>query len=260
MAVLNLHHYGAPDGAPTLAVHGVTAHGERYRRLAQEAFPERRWLAVDLRGHGRSTWDGPWTVEQHVADLLETLDAEGVERVEVVGHSYGGMIGLHLLATAPERVARLALLDPAIELPGEWLPRLADELIEDPGWATPEEALAKRIEGRVPQSVADATEDVQRHLHLAPDGRWRMRFCRGAAIAGWSEMARRTVSVAHASRPVLLVVAKQEEIVRPELRASLARDLGDRLATVELDCGHMVYWDSFDETASALRAFLSSAA
>ena len=56
MAVLNLHHYGAPDGAPTLAIHGVTAHGERYRRLAQEAFPERRWLSVDLRGHGRSTW------------------------------------------------------------------------------------------------------------------------------------------------------------------------------------------------------------
>ncbi len=72
MAVLHLNHYGAPDGPPTLAIHGVTAHGERYRRLAQEAFPERRWLAPDLRGHGRSTWDGPWTVERHVADLLET--------------------------------------------------------------------------------------------------------------------------------------------------------------------------------------------
>jgi len=83
MAVLNLHHYGSPDGAPTLAIHGVTAHGERYRRLAHEAFPERRWLAVDLRGHGRSTWDGPWTVERHVADLIETLDAEGVERADV---------------------------------------------------------------------------------------------------------------------------------------------------------------------------------
>ena len=225
----------------------------------RRAFPERRWLAVDLRGHGRSTWDGPWTVERHVADLLETLDAEGVERVEVVGHSYGGMIGLHLLATAPERVARLALLDPAIELPGAWTPRLADETIDDAGWATPEEALAKRLEGRPPQALADATEDVQRHVQQAPDGRYRMRFCRGAAIAGWSEMARTTVSVAHANRPCLLVVALQEEIVRPELRASLARDLGDRLTTVELDCGHMLYWDAFDETVAALRGFLTSA-
>jgi lipase len=257
MAVLHLHHYGAPDGPPTLAIHGVTAHGERYRRLAQEAFPERRWLAVDLRGHGRSTWDGPWTVERHVADLLETLDAEGVERVEVVGHSYGGMIGLHLLATAPDRVGRLALLDPAIELRGARLPKLADETIDDPGWATPEEALARRLDGRPPQSLADATEDVQRHVYQAPDGRWRMRFCRGAAIAGWSEMARATVSVAHCNRPCLLVVARDGEIVRPELRTALARDLGDRLTTVELDCGHMVYWDAFDETAAALRSFLT---
>ena len=52
------------------------------------------------------------------------------------------------------------------------------------------------------------------------------------------------------------IIAKQEEIVRPELRASLASDLGDRLTTVELDCGHMVYWDAFGETVAALRAFL----
>jgi pimeloyl-ACP methyl ester carboxylesterase len=70
-------------------------------------------------------------------------------------------------------------------------------------------------------------------------------------------MARATASVAHARRPCLLVVAQQEEIVRPELRASLARDLGDRLTTVELDCGHMLYWDAFDETVGALRDFLS---
>ena len=124
------------------------------------------------------------------------------------------------------------MLDPAVELPGAWLPKLADETIEDPGWATPEEALAKRLEGRQEQALADATEDVQRHVYLAPDGRYRMRFCRGAAIAGWSEMARTTVSVAHASRPCLLVVAKQEEIVRPELarvpRARPRRPSDDR--------------------------------
>ena len=79
-------------------------------------------------------------------------------------------------------------------------------------------------------------------------------------MTGWSEMARTTASVAHAPRPCLLLVAQREEIVRPELRSSLARDLGDRLTTVEIDCGHMVYWDAFDETAAALRNFLGGAA
>ena len=261
MAVLNLHHYGAPDGAPTLAIHGVTAHGERYRRLAQEAFPERRWLAVDLRGHGRSTWDGPWTVEQHVADLLETLDAEGVERVEVVGHSYGGMIGLHLLATAPERVARLALLDPAVELPGAWLPKLADETIEDPGWATP--GGGAREAPRGPHAAVAPRRHRGRPAPRLPGARRPLPHAllprcgdRGMERDG----AHDGLARACADRPCLLVVAKQEEIVRPELRASLARDLGDRLTTVEIDCGHMVYWDAFDETAAALRGFSARSA
>ena len=96
----------------------------------------------------------------------------------------------------------MALLDPAVELPGAWLPKLADDQIDDPGWASPDEALAKRLEGRPPQALADATEDVKRHLYEAPDGRFRMRFHRGAAVAGWSEMARTTVSVAHARAPL----------------------------------------------------------
>ncbi|HEY3613609.1 MAG TPA: hypothetical protein VGK92_07890, partial [Gaiellales bacterium] len=83
---------------------------------------------------------------------------------------------------------------------------------------------------------------------------------RGAAVAGWSEMARPAVSLADAAKPVLLLVAGQEEIVRPELRAALARDLGDRLTTVEIDAGHMLYWEAFDETAGALRSFLGGAA
>src|SRR6188508_369352 len=99
MAVLHVHEFGDPDGEVVLAVHGITAHGRRFRRLAEEAWPRRRTIAVDLRGHGRSPYDGPWSVPRHVADLGDTLDALGVVGpVDVVGHSYGGLIGLALLA------------------------------------------------------------------------------------------------------------------------------------------------------------------
>ena len=114
MAVLHTHSFGDPAGVPLLAVHGITAHGGRFRRLAEEAWPHRRTLAPDLRGHGRSTADAPWNVAQLVQDLADTLDAHGVTGpVDVVGHSYGGVVTLAFLAAHPGRVRRLVLLDPA---------------------------------------------------------------------------------------------------------------------------------------------------
>ncbi len=112
----------------------------RYRALAERGLPERRWLALDLRGHGQSDWRAPWTAEQHVADLLETMDAEGVERCDVVGHSFGGLLATHLAATAPERVGKVVLLDPAIAQSGQDMLEAAEETRLDEGWASEAEA------------------------------------------------------------------------------------------------------------------------
>jgi lipase len=108
-----VHRFGAVDGAPLLALHGVTGHGIRFQRLAEEGLPERRVIAPDLRGHGRSTWEPPWNAERLVTDLVELLDAEGLERTDVMGHSYGGLLATLLIARAPDRVGRAVLLDPA---------------------------------------------------------------------------------------------------------------------------------------------------
>ena len=111
---LNVHRFGSSDGPPVLALHGVTGHGARFQRLAAEGLPELRWIAPDLRGHGRSDWNPPWSVEQLVTDAIEVLDAEGLGRVTVIGHSYGGLLATHLAARDPQRVERLVLLDPSI--------------------------------------------------------------------------------------------------------------------------------------------------
>ncbi|WP_369075876.1 alpha/beta fold hydrolase [Pseudonocardia halophobica] len=97
---LHVHLAGDPAGAPVLALHGVTGHGLRFRPVT-EALPALRWLGVDLRGHGRSPWAPPWNLEQHVADALGVLDAHGVERAAVVGHSFGGAVATHLARTRP---------------------------------------------------------------------------------------------------------------------------------------------------------------
>ena len=70
-----------------------------------------RTVHYQQRGLAPSTVDGPFTVEQHVADAVAVLDARGVNRAVVVGHSWGVHLALQLAVAQPERVAGLVLVD-----------------------------------------------------------------------------------------------------------------------------------------------------
>jgi pimeloyl-ACP methyl ester carboxylesterase len=67
-------------------------------------------LAVDLPGHGRSKGPAKASVEEMAAWLLALLDAAGVERAMLVGHSMGSLIALEASYRAPQRVSALAML------------------------------------------------------------------------------------------------------------------------------------------------------
>lgn len=255
MAVLHVHEFGDPAGAPVLAVHGINAHGRRWRRLGDETLADRRVIAVDLRGHGRSTYDGPWSVAQHVADLAETLDAVGVSApVDVVSHSFGGMLAIWMLAIHPDRVARLALLDPALLFDGAQASEMAMAAIEQPGWASVEEALVARNAGLGDEIHPSVREEIDEHLVLGDDGRYRFRVHRPAVVTAWGELCHPLPAVP--VRPALLVAADRAQFVTPAVEAALGARFGDQLTTVHLDCGHMVYWERFDETAAAVAALL----
>lgn len=251
-----MHRFGDPGGAPLLALHGVTGHGGRYRPVATGGFPERRWLAVDLRGHGGSTWDAPWSAEQHVRDILETMDAEGVQRFDVVGHSFGGLLATRLAAAVPDRVGHVVLLDPAIALDPHDMLETAEETRRDDGWPSRAEALEERTEGLSEQAARFAIADAEEVLERGEDGRWRMPYCRPAVITAWSEMAYPTASVAAFPGELLLLPAGREDVVGPHVVEALRADLGDRLTVQVMDAGHMVYWDAFEGTVDALRGFL----
>ncbi|MCD0483552.1 hypothetical protein LO771_14400 [Streptacidiphilus sp. ASG 303] len=75
--------------------------------------------APGLRGQGRSPWSPPWTLEQHVADVVATTDVPGLQQVDVPGFSFGAAVSLHLARQAPERARRLVLPDPAVGLGAE---------------------------------------------------------------------------------------------------------------------------------------------
>lgn len=107
---------GPADGEPLLAIHGVTASHLAWRVLARH-LPDRRLITPDLRGRGRSRDLGaPYGLRQHAADLETVLDAAGVERTQVVGHSMGAFVAVALAARAPDRVSSLVLVDGGVPL------------------------------------------------------------------------------------------------------------------------------------------------
>lgn len=254
MSVLHVHEYGTPGEVPIFAVHGITAHGGRFRRLAEEAWPQRHTISVDLRGHGRSTYDAPWSIPQHVTDLLDTMDHYGLDTVDLVVHSYGGAIALALLAQAPDRIRTLVLLDPALAFDPADASENAFDSLEADTWATRDEAITARQGSLGPEHRATIEAEVEAHL-IEDDGRFRFRYYRPAVVTGWGEMAH-PLPAALPSVPTLLVVCDRAEIVTPAAIAGLEELLGEALTVEHLDCGHMLYWERFDDTAALINGFL----
>ena len=278
MAVLNVERYGDPAGPPLLAIHGITGHARRWERLATEGWPARRTFAVDLRGHGFSPWEPPWSLEQLVDDVLDTLDDLGAGAVDLVGHSYGGAVGLRLLAREPHRLRRLVLLDPGLARPSTLMAAEADAMLAADGWPDLDAAIVARSAGWLmssPDSTALAGSlrvgataqgtggvhpairtEIDQHLYEGGDGRYRFRFSRPAVIAGFGELCRPVPEIAE-GRPTLVVVAGQAGVVIPDVLTQLRRELGDQLLATTLDCGHMVAWERFEDTVCLVDTFLN---
>jgi lipase len=254
---LHVHEWGDPSARPIVCLHGVNAHGRRFRKLAEERLRDRyRVLAPDLRGHGFSDWEPPWTIATHAHDVLETLDALGVRRATWLGHSFGGRLVLEVAALASERVEQAILLDPAIQI----LPHVGFDFAEreraDLSFASPEEAIETRLAGADPTPRSFVEEDVAEHLVGQPDGRFRYRYCQSTVVSLYGELTTPPPPAETLAAPTLLLHAGSFGLVRSDQIEAYRHALGDRLEVVTVPGGHMVMWDAWEQTADAVERFL----
>ena len=254
---LHLHEWGDAAAPAVVCLHGVSAHGRRYRRLAEERLSRRyRILAPDLRGHGRSGYEPPWSIATQLGDVLETLDAAGAEPQAWIGHSYGARLILELCARDPERVRLAVLLDPAIQILPHVGLNFAEEAARDHSFGDAGEAIAARLASGAPTPREFLEEEAREHLEPSPDGRLRWRFCRSAVVTAYGELCTDPPPPTVLPAPALLVHAEQFGLVREEQLEDYVRQIGDRLEVVAVPGGHIVYWDSYEQTADAVEAFL----
>lgn len=111
---IRMHTTMTGEGPPVLLLHGFPdTHLVWRKQIGVLAAAGYRVLAPDLRGYGRSDAPGgivDYTLEKLRGDVLGLLDALKIDKVSLVGHDWGGLIGWQLAALAPQRIERLVAL------------------------------------------------------------------------------------------------------------------------------------------------------
>ena len=99
------------SGQPLLFLHGTGCDASDWTRVIEKLPCERRYIALNFRGHGRSTVPThPFTLGYLAEDVLYLADHLCVENLVIVGHSLGGMVAMEVAQRSP-RVIGLVLLE-----------------------------------------------------------------------------------------------------------------------------------------------------
>jgi pimeloyl-ACP methyl ester carboxylesterase len=121
---VRLHVAEAGQGPPLLLLHGWPQHWWSWRHLIPRLAEDHRVIACDLRGWGWSSAPpGDYAKTTFARDVVALLDAEGLDRVTLMGHDWGGYTAFLVALDHPARVERLVALEIAPPWPGRPRPR-----------------------------------------------------------------------------------------------------------------------------------------
>ncbi|WP_245234233.1 alpha/beta fold hydrolase [Mycobacterium sp. PS03-16] len=178
--------WGAEDAPILLCVHGISANLTAFSYLADRlAGPQRRVVAFDLRGRGRSevTPPGTYGVDSHARDVLALADALGAESVHLAGWSLGALIAMRVAQLDGARLRSVSLIDHIGPAQSATLkPVRAGFARLDAEVDSPAAYLDEvRAAGTVDDWTPFWDEHYTYELAESPDGRWRPTSSRAAA-------------------------------------------------------------------------------
>ncbi len=228
----------ASNRPPVICVHGLTRNGRDFDRLASALAGDRLVICPDIVGRGESDWlrnPAGYGIAQYCADMAALIARLGVDEVDWVGTSMGGIIGMWLAAQPDTPIRRLVLNDVGRLIPAQALDRLAGYVGKDPVFADLAGVEAYYREVMAPFGALD--DEAWRHIarfghRLRPDGRLGLAY--DPAIAASLGPAPRTNIDLGAlweaiACPVLLLRGAESDLLLPET----ARAMADKAELVE---------------------------
>jgi proline iminopeptidase len=270
-----LFHIDTGSGRPVVVLHGGLGFDHTYMRSSlRPVEDELRMIYLDQRCNGRSE-RAPLetvTIPQLAADVEGLREHLGLDRIGLIGHSYGGFVALEYATTYPDRVSHLVLEDTS---PGTFEPT-EDELAEraDPSWVTPEIQAGFELFGSMMASGETPSDEMFIELlpAIAPvylyksDPKVLAEILAGTIVNG--EVALHSMTVAlpgwsvadkldRVTAPTLVLCGRYDLMTTPECSKRLSTAIpGAELVWFE-NSGHFPSVEEPDAFIAAVRDFFS---
>ncbi|MBI2726754.1 MAG: alpha/beta hydrolase [Polaromonas sp.] len=219
-------------------------------------------LAVDLPGHCRSEGEAPASVEEAAAFIAALLDAAGIQRAALVGHSWGSLIGVEAASMLKDRITHLVMVGTAY--PMKVSPALIEASLNDPAAALKMINVFSRSTLSAPPSalgpgtwVYGASMALGRRV-LASNRKVNV-FHRG--FKACDSYANGEQAIAAITCPVLFLLGSQDQMTHPkaaQLLIKTAKSSGKKVAVVSMAVGHHQMTEAPEETLAAIRDFLAT--
>ena len=217
-------------------------------------------LAVDLPGHCRSAGDAPASVEAAAEFITALLDAAGVQRAALIGHSWGSLIALEAASRLQDRISHLVLVGTAF--PMKVSPALLDASLNEPMKALKlVNVFSRSTLAPLPSALGPGTWVYGTSLAL---GRRVLAsntdvnvFHRG--FKACDSYANGEAAISAITCPVLFLLGELDQMTPPKAAQGLiaaARQAGKAVQVIRLDVGHHQMTETPDAALFAIRDIL----
>ena len=266
-----LHYVDEGEGPVVVLVHGNPTWSYYYRKVISLLAPDHRVIAPDHIGCGLSDkpQDYSYTLERHIGNLQQLLEHLRIERYALVGHDWGGAIGMGCAGRHPERIERLVMMNTAAFRS----PRIPLR-IRACRWPVIGRLIVRGLNGFAGAALSMAVvtklpEDVAR-AYIAPYNSWRNRvavheFVRDIPLGPGERSYSTLVEVENGLEilrqldiPLLLLWGGRDFCFDHVFYQEWCERFPQARKYFFTDGGHYVLEDKFEAIAPLLRQFLGS--
>ena len=249
---LNHRLSGAEGRSPLILVNSLGTDLTIWDDVLPLLTPRHRVLTYDKRGHGHSDAPpGPYSIDDHVSDLMGLADHCGFSSFAVCGISIGGMIAMRLAARFPGKVRNLVLCDTGAKIgtAETWNNRIAQ--VQSGGMAG--------IAAQVLERWLSAEFRDRRPAEFA---RWRkmLESCSPEGYVACCATVRDTdlsAELAHIAAPTLVVVGEADVVTPPEMAQQLAGAIPGATRRTIGHAGHVPAIEQPEILGTLIRDFLN---